>query len=177
MGLIYDSPDLAALTLTRLAAEESEGPGTLEGRMRNYLDGLGQAPRTSNWWPSRSPGSTSSPWTTWPGPPGQTPRACSTPRKSKLLRGPRRRQAYSVQVEITGTIQSPDGSYKRVSVQGETYEAARETLNEQIQERYSSSSSGQTANLAAARACPDFEASHLSSKACSGTSRNAWRRW
>ena len=37
MGLIYDNPDLAALTLTRLAAEESEGPGVLEGRMRDYL--------------------------------------------------------------------------------------------------------------------------------------------
>ena len=33
MGLIYDNPDLAALTLTRLAAEESEGPGALKGRM------------------------------------------------------------------------------------------------------------------------------------------------
>jgi hypothetical protein len=42
MGLIYDNPDLAALTLTRLAAEESEGPGTLEGPMRNYLDDLEQ---------------------------------------------------------------------------------------------------------------------------------------
>jgi hypothetical protein len=42
MGLIYDNPDLAALTLTRLAAEESEGPGTLEGRMLDYLDGLEQ---------------------------------------------------------------------------------------------------------------------------------------
>ena len=42
MGLIYDSPDLAALTLTRLAAEESEGPGTLEGRMRDYLGDLEQ---------------------------------------------------------------------------------------------------------------------------------------
>jgi hypothetical protein len=42
MGLIYDSPDLAALTLTRLAAEESEGPGALEGRMLDYLDGLDQ---------------------------------------------------------------------------------------------------------------------------------------
>ena len=42
MGLIYDNPDLAAVTLTRLAAEEAEGPGALEGRMRNYLDGLEQ---------------------------------------------------------------------------------------------------------------------------------------
>lgn len=42
MGLIYDDPALAALTLTRLAAEESEGPGTLEGRMHDYLSGLEQ---------------------------------------------------------------------------------------------------------------------------------------
>ena len=32
MGLIYDNPDLATLTLTRLAAEESEGPGGMERR-------------------------------------------------------------------------------------------------------------------------------------------------
>jgi hypothetical protein len=36
MGLIYDDPDLAALTLTRLAAEDAEGPGGLEGRMLDY---------------------------------------------------------------------------------------------------------------------------------------------
>ena len=42
MGLIYYNPDLAALTLTRLAAEESEGPGALEGRMRDYLGDLEQ---------------------------------------------------------------------------------------------------------------------------------------
>lgn len=42
MGLIYDNPELAALTLTRLAAEESEGPGALEGRMRDYLGDLEQ---------------------------------------------------------------------------------------------------------------------------------------
>ena len=42
MGLIYDSPGLAALTLTRLAAEDSEGPGALEGRMLDYLGGLEQ---------------------------------------------------------------------------------------------------------------------------------------
>ena len=42
MGLIYDSPALAALTLTRAAAEESEGPGTLEGRMLGYLGDLEQ---------------------------------------------------------------------------------------------------------------------------------------
>jgi hypothetical protein len=42
MGLIYDDPDLAALTLTRLAAEDAEGPGGLEGRMREYLGDLEQ---------------------------------------------------------------------------------------------------------------------------------------
>ncbi|MET1065346.1 MAG: hypothetical protein ABWX85_10290 [Arthrobacter sp.] len=42
MGLIYDNPDLAALTLPRIAAEESEGPGALEGRMLEYLAGLEQ---------------------------------------------------------------------------------------------------------------------------------------
>jgi hypothetical protein len=42
MGLIYDDPDLAALTLTRLAAEEAEGPGALEGRMHEYLSDLEQ---------------------------------------------------------------------------------------------------------------------------------------
>jgi hypothetical protein len=40
MGLIYDNPDLAALTPTRLAAEEAGGPGGLEGYRLNYLDGL-----------------------------------------------------------------------------------------------------------------------------------------
>jgi hypothetical protein len=42
MGLIYDNPELAALTLTRLAAEESEGPGALQGPMRDYLYNLEQ---------------------------------------------------------------------------------------------------------------------------------------
>ncbi|MDP9983127.1 hypothetical protein J2W14_002540 [Pseudarthrobacter oxydans] len=42
MGLIYDNPDLVALTLTRLAAEESEGPGALERRMLDYLGDLEQ---------------------------------------------------------------------------------------------------------------------------------------
>jgi hypothetical protein len=37
-------------------------------------------------------------------------------------------------VEITGTIQSPDGSCERVSVQAPTYEAARDLLNERILE-------------------------------------------
>jgi len=47
MGLIYDNPDLAALTLTRLAAEESDGPGDLERRMLAYLDGLEQRNSTA----------------------------------------------------------------------------------------------------------------------------------
>ena len=58
----------------------------------------------------------------------------STPPKSRSWRASRCGQAYSVQVEITGTIQAPDGSYERVSVQGATYEDAREALNEKIPE-------------------------------------------
>lgn len=42
MGLIYDDPMLAALTLTRIAAEESEGPTELTGRMHTVLDDLAQ---------------------------------------------------------------------------------------------------------------------------------------
>jgi hypothetical protein len=42
MGLIYDDPQLAALTLTRIAAEESEGPSAMTGRMRAVLDDLAQ---------------------------------------------------------------------------------------------------------------------------------------
>ena len=37
-------------------------------------------------------------------------------------------------MEITGTIQAPDGSFERVSVQGATYEDARKVLNEKIPE-------------------------------------------
>ncbi|MDR6508112.1 hypothetical protein [Arthrobacter oryzae] len=37
MGLIYDNPRLAALTLTRIAAEESEGPNELTGRIHAVL--------------------------------------------------------------------------------------------------------------------------------------------
>jgi hypothetical protein len=40
MGLIYDDPRLAALTLMSIVAEESEGPSELTGRMREVLDGL-----------------------------------------------------------------------------------------------------------------------------------------
>ena len=42
MGLIYDDPKLAALTLTRIAAEESEGPTELTGRMHAFPDDLVQ---------------------------------------------------------------------------------------------------------------------------------------
>ena len=42
MGLIYDDPRLAALTLTRIAAEESEEPTAMTGRMRAVLDDLAQ---------------------------------------------------------------------------------------------------------------------------------------
>jgi hypothetical protein len=42
MELIYDDPGLAAITLTRLAAEEAEGPGGFDGRMHEYLSDLEQ---------------------------------------------------------------------------------------------------------------------------------------
>ncbi|MCU1533097.1 MAG: hypothetical protein JWO49_2668 [Arthrobacter sp.] len=74
MGLIYDHPDLAALTLTRRSAEESEGPGSLEWRMLEYLSGLEQRNGTAyrEQGAITSPGSISSYRTTWPGPQGQT---------------------------------------------------------------------------------------------------------
>lgn len=40
MGLIFDDPRLAALTLTRVAAEEAQGPGELTGRMHAILEDL-----------------------------------------------------------------------------------------------------------------------------------------
>jgi hypothetical protein len=42
MGAIYDDPRLAALTLMRIAAEESQGPNELAGRMHAVLDDLVQ---------------------------------------------------------------------------------------------------------------------------------------
>jgi hypothetical protein len=42
MGAIYDDPRLAALTLMRIAAEESQGPSELTGRMQAVLDDLAQ---------------------------------------------------------------------------------------------------------------------------------------
>lgn len=42
MGLTYDHAGLAAVTLLRIAAEESEGPGSLTGRMRSLLSDLHQ---------------------------------------------------------------------------------------------------------------------------------------
>lgn len=42
MGPIYDDPRLAALTLMRIAAEESQDPGELTGRMHAVLDDLAQ---------------------------------------------------------------------------------------------------------------------------------------
>lgn len=39
-------------------------------------------------------------------------------------------------MEITGTIQAPDGSYDHLSVQGESYEDARESLSARIPEGY-----------------------------------------
>jgi hypothetical protein len=42
MGPIYDDPRLAALTLMRIAAEETQGPGELTVRMHAVLDDLAQ---------------------------------------------------------------------------------------------------------------------------------------
>ena len=42
MGLMYDDPRLAALTLLRIAAEESEGPNEMTGHMHAVLDDLVQ---------------------------------------------------------------------------------------------------------------------------------------
>lgn len=42
MGLIYENQDLAAVTQTHFAAEESEGPGAMHGRMLEYLGALEQ---------------------------------------------------------------------------------------------------------------------------------------
>lgn len=37
MSLPYDHAGMAAIVLTRIAAEESEGPGQLTGRMTEYV--------------------------------------------------------------------------------------------------------------------------------------------
>jgi hypothetical protein len=42
MGPNYDDPRLAALTLMRIAAEESQGPNELTGQMHAVLDDLAQ---------------------------------------------------------------------------------------------------------------------------------------
>jgi hypothetical protein len=42
MGQMYDDPRLAALTLLRIASEESEGPNELTGRMHAVLYDLVQ---------------------------------------------------------------------------------------------------------------------------------------
>ncbi len=40
MSLLYDHAGLAAVVLTRIAAEESEMPGHLSGRMRGFITDL-----------------------------------------------------------------------------------------------------------------------------------------
>jgi hypothetical protein len=40
MSLPYDHAGLAAVVLTRIAAEESDGPGEMTGRMSEYIAGL-----------------------------------------------------------------------------------------------------------------------------------------
>ena len=40
MSLLYDDAGLAAVVLTRIAAEESEGPSEMTGRISDYIAGL-----------------------------------------------------------------------------------------------------------------------------------------
>lgn len=40
MSLLYDHAGLAAVVLTRIAAEESEGPSEMTGRMSEYIADL-----------------------------------------------------------------------------------------------------------------------------------------
>ena len=40
MGLTYDHAGLAAVIMTRIAAEEAEGPGHPTGRMTDFVAGL-----------------------------------------------------------------------------------------------------------------------------------------
>ncbi|MDR7161774.1 hypothetical protein [Arthrobacter sp. BE255] len=40
MSLLYDDAGLAAVVLTRIAAEESEGPSEMTGRMSEYIADL-----------------------------------------------------------------------------------------------------------------------------------------
>jgi hypothetical protein len=40
MSLLYDHAGLAAVVLTRIATEESEGPSELTGRMSEHIEGL-----------------------------------------------------------------------------------------------------------------------------------------
>lgn len=40
MGLTYDDAGLASVALLRIAAEESEGPGHLTGRMTELITGM-----------------------------------------------------------------------------------------------------------------------------------------
>lgn len=42
MSPLYDHPGLAAVVMTRIAAEESEGPGQLTGRMTSFVADLVQ---------------------------------------------------------------------------------------------------------------------------------------
>lgn len=42
MSLLYDHPGLAAVVLTRIAAEESEGPSEMTAHMSEYIADLGE---------------------------------------------------------------------------------------------------------------------------------------
>ncbi|WP_426998749.1 hypothetical protein [Pseudarthrobacter sp. N5] len=65
--MIYDHAGLAAVTVTRIAADESEGPGPLSGRMRTLvLDPLERnGPDGVAELVIELAGNTSSPWICW----------------------------------------------------------------------------------------------------------------
>ena len=68
MSLLYDDPGLAAVVLTRIAAEESEGPGEMTGGMSEHIADLVErnGPPPPQSWQSHWHASISSPWTPWP---------------------------------------------------------------------------------------------------------------
>jgi hypothetical protein len=109
MGLIYDNPDLAALTLTRLAAKQSEGPGPLEGRMLAYLGNLEDRNGTEylEVVAITLSARTSSLLRSWHGQPGPTLWRFSTPRKWRLWRDLGSGGHIWCSVGNTGTIEAP----------------------------------------------------------------------
>ncbi|MFJ5695093.1 hypothetical protein ACIP9X_14750 [Arthrobacter sp. NPDC093125] len=89
MGLLYDDPRLAALALTRIAAEEADGPSELTGRMHEVLDDLVERNGTGylTELAIALPGQGLSPLMNWPGSPGPARQSCSMQWKSRALEG------------------------------------------------------------------------------------------